>query len=230
MTDRMAARAIGVLFIVASVAAIVGGTLLVPVDEAATLAEVAASDARIVTGVLLELVMAVAVVGIAALFLPILGRRDPGLATGYVGLRIVEAVLLGAAAVSALVVLAVSRTDGAVADLEVLLAMREQTYLLGSLVALGAGALVLYSLLLRSRVVPSWLSVWGLVGAVLILGRGVVEVYGVELSAAVQGALAAPIALNELVLAVRLLARGFDPPDRTAGEVGPPLTASPVRR
>ena len=210
MSDRTTARVIGVLFIVASVAAIVGGTLVLPVEEAETLAEVAVSDARIVTGVLLELVMAVAVVGIAALFFPVLRRQDPGLAIGYVGLRTLEAVLLSAAAVASLVVLALGRADGGVADVAVLLAVREQTYLLGSLVALGAGAVVLYGLLWRSRVVPVWLSLWGLVGAVLILGRGVVEVYGVELAALAQGLLAAPIAINEMVLAVWLIVKGFD--------------------
>lgn len=221
MTDRATARAIGVLFILASVAAIVGGTLVLPVEDAANLADVTASEARIVSGVLLELVMAVTVIGIAALFFPVLSRRHPGLAIGYVGLRIVEAVLLGAAAVSALVVVAAARADAAVVGVEVLLAVREQTYLLGSLVALGAGAIVLYSLLWASRVVPAWLSAWGLAGAVLILGRGLVEVYGIELSAAVQGALAAPIALNEMVLAVWLIVKGFDAPIPTAPEVEP---------
>lgn len=223
MTDPARARAIGVLFIVASVAAIVGGTLVLPVEEAANLADVAAGDVRIVSGVLLELLMAVAVIGIAALFFPVLGRRRPGLAIGYVGLRVVEAVLLGAAAVSALVLVAVSRADVAVAGVEVLLAVREQTYLLGSLVALGAGAVVLYGLLWASRVVPAWLSVWGLAGAILILGRGLLEVYGVEFSAAFQGALAAPIALNEMVLAVWLIAKGFDAPIPTAPDGEPTM-------
>jgi hypothetical protein len=221
MTDRTAARLIGVLFIVASVAAIAGGMLILPVEEAETLAEVAAGDAGIVSGVLLEAVMVLAVVGIAALFFTVFRRREPGLAMVYVGARIIEGVLLLAAAVSALVVLALARGNGDPTDVGLLLAVREQTYLLGSLVALGLGALVLYGLLLRTRMVPRWLPVWGLIGAVLILGRGLVEVYGVDLSAAVQGVLAAPIAINEMVLAVWLIVKGLDTPAPVAHERAP---------
>lgn len=212
MTDRTVARVVGVLFITATIAAIVGGMLVLPVEEADALADVAAADAGIVSGVLLELLMAVSVVGIAALFFAVFRRREPGLAMVYVGARVLEAVLLAAAAVSALAVLGLARTGGTVAEATPLLVVREQTYLLGSLVALGLGALVLYGLLLRTRLVPSWLSVWGLVGAALILGRGLVEVYAVELSVAVQGVLAAPIALNEMVLAIWLIVKGFDEP------------------
>jgi hypothetical protein len=226
MDDRVTARAVGVLFILATVAAVAGGTLVLPVEEAGTMAEVAASDASIVSGVLLELLMAVSVIGIAALFFPVLRRQDPGLAISYVALRTLEAVVLSAAAVSALVVLALARVDASAAQAEVLLAVREQTYLLGSLVALGAGALVLYTLLWRSQVVPSWLSVWGLAGAALILGRGVVEAYGVELAALPQGLLAAPIAINEMVLAVWLIVKGFDGGTAAAREARPTAVAT----
>ena len=89
---------------------------------------------------------------------------------------------------------------------------REWTYLMGSMVMLGLGALVLYTLLYRSRLVPRWLSLWGLVGAGLILVRGVAEMYGAEFATAAQAILAAPIALNEMVLAVWLIVRGFHVP------------------
>jgi hypothetical protein len=227
MTDRTRARVLGVLFIVASAAAILGGTLVLPAEDAGTLASIAADQASIVSGVLLELLMVMAVVGIAALFLPVLRRTDEGLAVGYVGARILEGVLLLAATASALVVAALGQADGAVmVEVDLLRAVRESTYLLGSLVALGAGALVLYSLLWRSRVVPPWLSGWGLAGAVLVLARGVVEVYGVELSGAVQGALAAPIGLNEMVLAVWLIVKGFDTRVLVLPETEPAATAS----
>jgi hypothetical protein len=91
-----------------------------------------------------------------------------------------------------------------------MLVVRDWTYLLGSLVFLGVGGLVLYTLLYRSRLVPVWLSAWGLIAAALILGRGLIESFGVELSGVVQGILAAPIAIQEMVLAVWLIVKGFD--------------------
>ena len=229
MGDRVRARVVGSLFILASVAAIAGGSLVLPVDKGAGLGEIASSDARIVTGVLLELVMVYAVLGIATLFFPVLRRSDGGLAMGYVAARTMEAVLLLVAATSALVVVAASRStaavDGAVLDAMVL--VREWTYMLGSLVALGLGGLVLYTLLLRSGIVPGWLAVWGLAGAALILARGVVGMYGADLSGLAQAVLAAPIALNEMVLAVWLIVRGFGPPvDAPIDEVRHAVPAS----
>lgn len=212
MDIRRRARVIGTLFIVATVAAIVGGSLLLPVDEGRGLAEVAGADAQVVTGALLEILMVYAVLGIAVLFFPVLRGQDEGLALGYVAARTMEAVLLLVAASGALVVVAASRGAGVGLDVETVLAVREATYLLGSLVALGVGGLVLYWLLYRSGLVPTWLSLWGLVAAAMILGRGVVEVYGIELSGLAQGILAAPIALNEMVLAVWLIVRGFTLP------------------
>jgi hypothetical protein len=73
----------------------------------------------------------------------------------------------------------------------------------------SVSALILYPLLLRSRVVPAWLSVWGLLGGLLLLGRTVVEMYGTDLSGAAQALLTAPIGVNEMVLAVWLIIRGF---------------------
>jgi Domain of unknown function (DUF4386) len=199
---------------VATVAAIAGGFLLSPVDGAAVVSDVEAGDARLVTGVLLELVLVIAVVGIAVMAFPVLRRQDEGLALAYVGARTLEAGVLLAASMSALVVVETGRRGGDIGDGEVALAARETTYLVGSMVMLGIGGLVLYALLLRSRLVPAWLAAWGLAGAALVLLRGVLEVYGLDVSPGLQVVLTAPIALNEMVLAVRLILKGFDePPD-----------------
>jgi hypothetical protein len=205
---------VGVLFIVATAAAIVGGTLLLPISETNYVEEVAGRDGQLVSGALLELVLVLSVIGIAVLLFPVLRRASEGLALAYVGTRMVEAVLLLIALISALVVLALSQ-DGVLSTSpaagDVALALRDWTYLLGSMVGLGVSAVILYSLLYRAALVPAWLSLWGLAGGVLILLRGVLEAYGVEFSAIVQGLLAAPIALNEMVLAVWLIVKGFNP-------------------
>ena len=227
--ERAAARVAGVAFIVASVAAIVGGGLLVSVDDASSLTELAGDRTTLATGVVLELVLVAAVVTIAVALHPVLRRVSETLALGYVAARVVEAVVLLAATLAALVAIAVGDTDlpdRAAAD-QLVVATREWTYLVGSLILLGVGGLILYSLLYRGRLVPTWLSLWGLVGAALILARGVVELYVTDLSAVAQGLLAAPIGINEMVLAVWLIIRGAAP--RVAGDEDPPVSSS-VRR
>jgi len=206
------ARAVAALFVLATAAAIVGGSLLLPLDEPNYLEEVSAADGQIVTGALIELVLVLSVIGIAVLIYPILKRRNEGLALAYVGSRMVEGVLLLVASVSALVVLGLARdaVSSARAAAEAAVATREWTYLIGSETMLGVSALILYGLLFRARLVPAWLSLWGLVGGALILGMGVFEMYGFEFSGLAQGLLAAPIGLNEMVLAAWLIVRGFD--------------------
>jgi hypothetical protein len=74
-TDKLTARVVGVLFIVASVTAIVGGSL---VGDSDALGDLVGVQHRVITGVLIELVLVVSVVGIAVLAFPVLRRRDEG--------------------------------------------------------------------------------------------------------------------------------------------------------
>lgn len=213
---KTTARIVGVLFIVASATAIAGGSLLLPLDEPDFLSATAAAEGQVVSGALLELVLVLSVVGIAAMVYPILRKWNEGMGMAYVGARIVEAVLLLAASVSGLVVLSLSRTAGESGDAGMLalgdpvLATREWTYLIGSLVALGVSAMILNSALFRAHLVPAWLALWGLAGGALILLRGVMEMYGVDLNGLAQAILAAPIAIQEMVLALWLIIKGFD--------------------
>ncbi|WP_185746062.1 DUF4386 domain-containing protein [Oryzihumus leptocrescens] len=213
----------GALFIVGTVTAVVGGSMVLAIEDPGALSAVAGDQGRVATGVLLELVLALSVLGIGALLFPVLRRRDEGLALAYAGVRTLEAVFLMAASVAALVFLAsgpgAPAAGGAGRAPALVLALREWTYLIGSMVLLGAGGLILYSLLFRAALVPTWLSLWGLVAAVLILLRGVLEVYGLDLSVVWQAALAAPIAVNEMVLAVWLIVRGFDAAGARASRV-----------
>jgi len=70
----------------------------------------------------------------------------------------------------------------------------------------GLGVLILNYLLYQSELVPRWLSVWGLIGGVLIVAMGVSRLFGRPMFL-----LAIPIVLGELVLAVWLIVVGFEP-------------------
>jgi hypothetical protein len=59
------------------------------------------------------------------------------------------------------------------------------------------------------KLVPDWLSIWGLIAAGLTPIRGLIETYGVEVPGAAQVLFAAPIALQEMVRAILLIVKGF---------------------
>lgn len=223
---RRTARVVGVLFLVATAA----GGLSVAVTEPVLgsgdlLAGVSAHKTQVLIGALLVLVMGVAVVGLSVAAYPVLRRRGPGLALGYVASRTVEAMLyaLGAISLISLVMLSEQYVAAPAPDAtsfgamaEVLVSVREWgTAAVLDTAVFPVGALILYSLLYRARLVPRWLSAWGLVGAVLYLAGGVV--LALDLTGASSAALVlsnVPLAVNELVLAVWLIAKGFSAPAR----------------
>lgn len=69
----------------------------------------------------------------------------------------------------------------------------------------GGGALIFYLVLFQSELAPRWLSVWGLVGALLLLGMGFLRLFGKPVVY-----LAIPLILNEIVLAGWLIFVGFN--------------------
>jgi hypothetical protein len=202
------ARVVGILFIVASVTAIIGGSMAaLPLEDADYLLTIAGQDTQVVSGVLLLVVQTVAVVGIAVLLYPVLRREHTGLALGYVAARTIEGVLVLVGALSVLALVTLSRDQaeavGAPPLGEVLAAIYDWSYLLGPMLFFSVSAL------LRGRLVPAWLSIWGLAGGLLLLARTIAEMYGADLSGLAQGLLAAPIGINEMVLALWLIIKGF---------------------
>lgn len=212
--DRRTAAIVGALFIVAMAASLLGGALVEAVlTEPDYLAQAAGRTPLITLGVALELVNALAVIGIAVALFPIFKRDSEGIALGYVGLRLLEAVALAAAAFIPVTVVALSREyataeAGTRTSLEVfggqLLATRAGLAAIMVPVFFCLGAVLLYTWIYRAKLLPRFIPVWGLAG---VAGIAVVNVIDVGTSAALV--LALPIILNELFLGGWLLLRGF---------------------
>ena len=91
-TYRKTAIMVGVFFILATVLALIGSTLIGSViDPPNYLTTVSAHGNQMIIGALLELAAAISVVLIPALLFPILKHHHEGLALGYFGFRIIEA-------------------------------------------------------------------------------------------------------------------------------------------
>ncbi len=213
--DRRTTIVVGMLFLIALVAAIVGGSIIDGIlGESDYLSEIAANETQLLVGALLELINGVAVIGIAVLLFPILKRQDEGLAMGYVALRIIEAIVIFAALIApvALIALAQDSSAGDASSLQAagasFVAVRER--LVGQFTGIffGLAALLLYYLLYRSRLVPRLISMWGLIAVVLILTWNLLKLFDIEISAGMIFGL--PIILNELFLALWLIIKGFN--------------------
>ena len=91
----------------------------------------------------------------------------------------------------------------------------------------GLGAVIFYSLLYRSRIVPRWITLWGFAGIPLYAAAYVLAVYGaIGGNSSEQNLLQVPLGVQELVLAVWLIARGFRP--AAVSTTPEPVSGSPA--
>ena len=218
-TYRKTAIAVGILFVIATVAALLNTALTSgALDAPDYLARIATQSDQVIAGALLLIAGGISAVLSAALLFPVLRRSGEGLALGYLGVRILEAVTLFVDVVALLLLVTLGRDfvhagahAVAASDLTalgaVLQAAHHWAFLLNPVVS-GLGALLLSSLLYRSRVVPRWLSVWGLAAAALVFAFGLLRMYGGG-----SVVLALPIRVQEMALAGWLIAKGFSLPE-----------------
>ncbi len=231
-SSRRLAAVAGVLFIVATVADIISRAALVQpiLDAPDYLAKVSANEGQVLLGALFLLVGAVAAAGIAIAMYPVVRRHGEGLALGSVSFRLVEGTLYLGMVVCLLALVAVSRESasaGAAASSAyeaagaLVMAGRDA---LGevAVLAFGVGALMYYWVFYRTRLLPRWLSAWGILAILSVMASGVLVILGIaEPMSTTQIVLAAPIGLQEMVMAAWLIAKGFSPgpvPADSAGE------------
>jgi hypothetical protein len=92
------------------------------------------------------------------------------------------------------------------------MAVNDWVSALGYVPAFCIGASIYYTVFYRTRLVPRWLSAWGLLGLALLLGSNLAVVFGfLDSTSPLVAVLTLPILVQELVLAARLIIRGFDP-------------------
>lgn len=218
-TDRKAAVGVGVLYILGTVLGVLSVIVTGPVRSAADpLAAIAAGGTPIVLGALAVLAMGLALAMIPVTALPILKRHGSRLAVAYVVLRGgLETVATMVTAVGMLLLLPISKayqlgvTDAAVLrTLGALLLDAGEIGSVGTIVfCLGASAF--YFLLDRARLVPRWLSLWGLAAVIpYLVGAVLTMAHLIDHMSTVMVVLDLPMAVQEMVLAVWLIAKGFD--------------------
>jgi hypothetical protein len=211
------ARTVGTLFLVSYVAFITGSALLTnTLDPSSDLATIHPNSTQVIVGVLLQFVNDAAVIGIAVLLYPFLKRYGESLALWYVGLKIIEAGAYVVARVMTLSLITVSEkyVAAGAADAPDFEAVRSVflggIYWAGQMgtVAFVLGGFALYGLLYRSSLVPRFISVWGLIAVVLLIAANLAAP---DPSGDFQPAmlLFLPMVLNELFLAIWLIAKGF---------------------
>lgn len=170
-------------------------------------------------GAILELLLIVTNIASALTLYPVLRKRFPVLGLGYVTARLTESAFIafGIVAVLALNTLRATAGDADPATLTVvgqaLVALHDWTFKMGPGVVVGVGnGIILGYMMWKTRLVPRFLSILGLVGGpALLAGSAAVLLGYVEVGSTLQGLSVAPEFLWELLLGIWLLVRGFSP-------------------
>jgi len=220
-TSRRTALIVGVLYIIGTVAGILSLVFTGPILEGPDyLTQVSTNPNQIVIGALFVLTMGLALAMVPVMMFPILKRYNETLAVGYVVFRgALEAITDLAFAVGWLSLLLISQGYVKATAAEavyfrslgdlVLQAHDQMGHVLTIVFILGA--LMFYYVLYRSKLVPRWLSVWGLLAAVPYFTSGVLGLFTLlNQMSTVQTVLVLPLALQEMVLAVWLIVKGFN--------------------
>ena len=213
---RKTAVVTGVVFIVATVAALAAAALAPDLTGPGYLAQVAAHANQVAASALLYLIAAFASAGIAVSLYPVLSRTNAGLAMGSVVFRTLEAALYLVPVVGllSLVSLGQQATTAGAADGAsltavggALVSLRDHGTLAG-VFAFSLGAGLYYVAFFQSRLIPQWLSGWGIVAVILMAAACVSSLFT---GSPVTGyaLLVLPIFLQEMVLAAWLIVKGF---------------------
>jgi Domain of unknown function (DUF4386) len=221
-TNRKTAAIVGVLFIIGTVSGTLAAAIGKPILNAPDyLIGISSNEGQIIFATLLDFMMGVACAGIGLALYPILKKYNEGLAIGSAGFRIIEGVLDIVGAIGLIALLALSQEF-------VKAGAPESSYFQTAGVVINAGsvwlnnvaamlvwciaALMYYSVFYHYKLIPRWISAWGLVSfTTTIITCVLVMFHLIPGFGIVQIVANVPIALQEMVFAVWLIAKGINP-------------------
>ena len=221
-SNKKVGRIVGALFIIVMLLWFIGFYLLEQVLNAPDyLADIYPNKTKVTVGVLFELLEVAGVLGITFIMFPILKKYNESLAIGYVGFRIFESIMLVAALICALTLITLSQEfiEAGASDtsyFELLGTLLKEVRVRWSLFVLAffhpLAALPFYYFLYRTKLVPRFISGWGFLAALfLIIDQVVLESFGLGLIRISGNPITGiPMGLNEIVLGVWLVIKGFN--------------------
>jgi hypothetical protein len=222
-SDRKTARIVGVLYLTALVTGILYSEGFIgPIINAPDyLSNVYPNRSQMIVGMLLELICAVAVVGIAVMLFPILKKHNRNIAFGYLSFRIIESAIIFVSAISILLLITLSQEyvkagvpDASSFQTSGTLAVAGHYWAFQMVIIIcGIAGLMFCYLLYQSKLIPRFISVLGIIGYPLSLVAALLDMFGIIDTLHVAGIIMyLPGSIFEvLLLPIWLFVKGFNP-------------------
>lgn len=192
------------------------------IDDPNYLVLASSNSKGVLIAALFHLLMAPLYVGIAILLYPILKKYNQWLAVGFASFRLIAGVFIILGVIILLLLLSLSQEFAKAGSpdmsyfktLGVLFQTgRDLVNHVATVLSVSFGGLMFYSLLYQAKLIPRWLSVWGLAGTILAILASVLFLFHIiGIITPLYMILNIPMALQEIVMAIWLIAKGFDQP------------------
>lgn len=216
--NRKAATLAGSFYLFSILAGIL--SISYAIDDPNYLIKASLNTNSVLIAAFFHLLMAPLYVGIAILLYPILKEYNQWLAFGFASFRIIAGVFIISGVIILLLLLSISHEfvkAGSPAmsyfqTLGILLQTgRDLVNHVATILSVCAGGLMFYSLLYQTRLVPRWLSGWGLAGTILAIIASFLFLFRlIGIITPLYIILNIPMALQEIVLAGWLIVKGFN--------------------
>lgn len=171
-------------------------------------------DTSVIIGGILEIIVALAGIGTAAVLYPVLRKQNEGVAMGLVGSRVLEAGTIFIGVMFLLTVVTLRQTTagaGALVTSRTLVIMYDRMFLIGQSFMPAINDILLGFLLYQSRLVPRGLSLIGLIGGPILIAGDICVLFGlIGQHDSLTGLFAVPVALFEFSLGIYLIVKGFN--------------------
>lgn len=217
MNSRGIAKTVGILYIAGTVAGALSASFLGVLYTPDFLINTAQNRSSVVIGAIFVLIMGLALAMIPAFMFPILKKVHEPFAVGYVIFRgalesftyLYQAIgFLLLSSLSAEYVKASAQDGAYIQTLGTLL--KEMVNLPITVFVFGIGALLFYAMLFKARLIPRWITAFGVLAILLHMVSGVLLLFGIhghfDPSSTVM---AIPIAVQEMIMAIWLILKGF---------------------
>jgi hypothetical protein len=214
-TYRKTAIIVGVLFIIGTVTGILSVIISGPIlEDPNYLLLIAENQNQLISGAICVLIMGLSLTMVPVMMFPILKKKNHALALGSVVFRgALEGVIYIAMVISWLLLIVLSQVyvEAGASDssqYQVLGTILQESDDLMNIVlqiVFSIGALMFYTMFYQSKLIPRWLSLWGLIGGIPYFAWGILALFGLD-----YGVLMVPLAVQEMVFAVWLIIKGFN--------------------
>lgn len=190
------------------------------IDSTNYLTDASTNFNQVVTAAIFQFVMSLIYLGIAILVYPIIKQYSQSLSIGFLSFRIIAVTLsiVGTILMLAILVLSenyvkgISRNTSEIQTLaDALKSSRDNVNHIFMILILCTGNILLYILFLKSKLIPKWISLWGIIGAVLsIIASGLVLFREIDIITVEYIVLNVPTAILDLILGIWLMFKGFN--------------------